>query len=242
MSPRPANPGAAPPRFTTLGELKKIKKLLAEQAAQAAQQEALRREQERQRQQQAIERNLFRHAVGRVRPLAEHGRADLRPEPPRPLPVQKELDDAAALQEALSDEVDITTLLETDEHLSFRRPGVGMDVTHKLRRGRWSIQAQVDLHGLRSDEARQTLADFIRQAHRAGLRCVRVVHGKGLGSPGKTPVLKAKVQRWLVQKNEVIAFVQAAPSHGGAGALVVLLQSQRPQTNAKHLPKPDASH
>ena len=79
------------------------------------------------------------------------------------------------------------------------------------------------MHGLRSDEARNALAQFIREAKSMGWRCVRVVHGKGLGSPGKEPVLKSNEQRWLVQKNEVLAFVQAKPSDGGAGALVVLL-------------------
>jgi DNA-nicking Smr family endonuclease len=137
------------------------------------------------------------------------------------------LDDAAALQEAISDEVDITTLLDTDDQLSYRRPGVGLDVTQKLRKGKWSIQKQIDLHGFRSDEAREVLGAFIREAHKHGLRCVRVVHGKGLGSPGKAPVLKDKVHRWLVQKSEVLAFVQAPPAQGGAGALVVLLQPQR---------------
>ena len=87
-----------------------------------------------------------------------------------------------------------------------------------------SIQRQLDLHGLRVDEAREALGQFIRHAHKTGLRCVRVVHGKGLGSPGKSPVLKSRVQRWLVQKNEVLAFVQARPMDGGAGALVVLLK------------------
>jgi DNA-nicking Smr family endonuclease len=82
----------------------------------------------------------------------------------------------------------------------------------------------VDLHGLRSEEARDTLAQFVRDAVRMGWRCVRIVHGKGLGSPGKQPVLKSKVQRWLVQKNEVQAFVQAPPVQGGAGALLVLLK------------------
>ena len=81
----------------------------------------------------------------------------------------------------------------------------------------------MDLHGLRREEARKALVDFIKVAARMGWRCVRVVHGKGLGSPGKTPVLKGKVQSWLVQKKEVLAFVQARPAHGGAGALVVLL-------------------
>jgi DNA-nicking Smr family endonuclease len=85
----------------------------------------------------------------------------------------------------------------------------------------------VDLHGLRSDEAREALTAFIRESHRQGIRCVRVVTGKGLGSPGKAPVLKDKVHRWLVQKAEVVAFVQAPPMQGGAGALVVLLQPVR---------------
>eukprot|EP01034_Spumella_vulgaris_P027702 gene27702-34465_t len=122
------------------------------------------------------------------------------------------------------DEFDASTLLDTDDALSFRRPGIGRDVTHKLRKGDWSIQREIDLHGLRSDEARLALAEFIRLAHRQGLRCLRVVHGKGLGSPGKTPVLKSKVHSWLVQKNQVMAFVQAKPAEGGAGALVVLLK------------------
>ena len=123
--------------------------------------------------------------------------------------MQQLRDDAAALKEAISDVVDINSMLETDDHLSFRRKGIGPDVTTKLRRGEWSLQRQIDLHGLRTDEAREALMQFIRQAHRQGIRCVRVVHGKGLGSPGKTPILKAKVHRWLVQKTEVLAFVQA---------------------------------
>jgi DNA-nicking Smr family endonuclease len=131
------------------------------------------------------------------------------------------------LRETLSDEMDVSTLLDTDEHLSFRRPGIGTDVTRKLRQGQWRIQRQLDLHGLRTDDAREALGQFIREAHKHGIRCVRVVHGKGLGSPGKTPVLKSRVHSWLVQKNEVLAFVQAKPSEGGAGALVVLLQSGR---------------
>lgn len=91
----------------------------------------------------------------------------------------------------MSDEFDVSTLLDTDDQLSFRRPGIGLDVTHKLRAGQWSIQRQLDLHGLRVDEAREALGQFIRLSHRTGIRCVRVVHGKGLGSPGKTPCSRA---------------------------------------------------
>ena len=100
---------------------------------------------------------------------------------------------------------------------------MGPDVTAKLRRGHWAVQAQIDLHGLRTDAAREALGQFLREATKAGLRCVRVVHGKGLGSPGKPPVLKAKVHGWLIQKKEVLAYVQARPLEGGAGALMVLL-------------------
>ena len=152
---------------------------------------------------------------------------DLKQLAPAAAVLQHELDAQAALAESLSDEMDITSLLDTDAQLSFRRPGVGVDVVQKLRQGKWSIQRQIDLHGQRSDEARETLSRFIRDAHKQGLRCVRVVHGKGLGSPGKAPVLKDKVHRWLVQKAEVVAFVQAQPAQGGAGALVVLLQPVR---------------
>jgi DNA-nicking Smr family endonuclease len=127
------------------------------------------------------------------------------------------------MREALSDEFDVESLLGTDEALSFCRPGMGPDVVRKLRRGDWRIQGQLDLHGLRREDAREALAQFIKEANSAGWRCVRVVHGKGLGSPGKAPVLKGRVQSWLIQKREVMAFVQARPAEGGAGALVVLL-------------------
>ena len=187
--------------------------------------EQARREREREAQRRAqAEQELFTRAVGKVQALDHAPRVTLKPTPAAPLAFQQQRDDEAVLKASLSDEFDISTLLDVDDQLSFRRTGIGTDVTRKLRRGDWSIQGQVDLHGLRSDEARDTLAQFVRDAVRMGWRCVRVVHGKGLGSPGKQPVLKSKVQRWLVQKNEVQAFVQAPPVQGGAGALVVLLR------------------
>jgi DNA-nicking Smr family endonuclease len=170
------------------------------------------------------ERNLFQRSAGQVQKLRAHGRVHHPPEPVAPIAAQRQLDDQRVLKEAISDQFDASTLLETDEALSFRRPGIGPDVARKLRRGHWSIQSEIDLHGLRTDDARETLAEFLREAVRHGQRCVRVVHGKGLGSPGKTPVLKGKVHGWLVQKNEVLAFVQARGDEGGAGAVVVLLK------------------
>ena len=208
-------------KIQTLSDLKLVKKEIdaqakAREALAAAQAAALKNTQ--------AEKELFATSVGRVKPLLASKKAQLVVDLPEPIPVQRQLDEQAVLREALSDEWDTSSLLDTDEALSFRRPGVGADVVRKLRRGEWSVQAQLDLHNQRTEEARQMLGQFIRESHKNGLRCVRVVHGKGLGSPGKVSVLKPKVQSWLIQKNQVIAFVQATPLQGGAGALVVLLQ------------------
>ncbi len=175
--------------------------------------------------------DLFVRAVGVVEPLPQKHMTRRNASPEQlalPEPRQRESDDAAVLREAISDEFDAATLLETDDSLSFKRPGIGQDVLKRLRRGEWAIQTQLDLHGLRREQAREALALFVRECHRKGLRCVRIVHGKGLGSPGKAPILKPKVHSWLVQKAQVLAFVQALPSQGGAGALVVLLAPRRP--------------
>lgn len=205
----------------SLQDLQELGRQLAERQKAAAAQQALRLEAERKR---SAEANLFQRAAGAVQPLREPPRARLAPQQPLPIPVQQQLDAQRVLQESISDEFDTGTLLDVDDALSFRRPGIGTDVTRRLRKGEWSIQREIDLHGLRRDEAREALSAFVREAHRQGLRCVRVVHGKGLGSPGKTPVLKGKVHSWLVQKAEVMAFVQARGDEGGAGALVVLLK------------------
>ena len=173
------------------------------------------------REQQA--RNVFAEAVGPVQSLRDNGRAEVPRLRPEPHPHQRERDEREAMREALSDEVDVESLLLTDDGLSFRRPGIAADVPVRLRRGQWALQAELDLHGLTREEARERLAAFLREAHRRGQRCVRVVHGKGNGSPGRQPVLKDKVQRWLAQRGEVIAFAQASGAQGGAGALLVLL-------------------
>ena len=208
-------------KLSALADLKQIRQAMAEQSEREALAQA---EQARKAARQQAEANLFINAAGAVKPLPGKPKALLKKKLPEAIPVQFLLDEQAALREAISDGFDASSLLETDEHLSFRRPGIGTDVTSKLRRGDWSIQRQIDLHGLRIDDARDALSRFIRESHRQGIRCVRVVHGKGLGSPGKTPVLKSRVHSWLVQKNAVLAFVQARPADGGAGALVVLLQ------------------
>lgn len=205
----------------SLADLKQVKKAIEAQAKREAERKA---EALKQARQATADKDLFQQAAGKVQPLQQAAKAQLQSARPQPELLQHQLDEQAALQESLSDEFDVSTLLEADEHMSYRRPGIGTDVTRKLRRGDWAIQRQLDLHGLRTEDAREALGQFIREAHQQGIRCLRVVHGKGLGSPGKTPVLKGRVQSWLAQKKEVLAFVQAKPAQGGAGAVVVLLQ------------------
>jgi DNA-nicking Smr family endonuclease len=168
-------------------------------------------------------RQQFALAVGAVKVLKPHGLALSAAPKPQPEPLQRDRDEREALKQAWSDEVDIDSLLLTDDGLSYRRDGVPPNALNRLRRGEWALQAELDLHGLRRDEAREALQGFLRQARVQGLRCVRVVHGKGHGSPGREPVLKVRVQRWLAQAQEVLAFAQASGPQGGAGALLVLL-------------------
>lgn len=192
------------------------------QRAQREAAERAARDRDRQRREQA-QHDLFARSVGPVHRLRDRGLAELDHPKPPPHPRQRELDEQAAVRESLSDEVNLESLLLTDDGLSFRRPGIGPEVTTKLRRGHWAIQGQMDLHGLNRDEARQALVEYLNECQRRGMRCVRVVHGKGHGSPNRQPVLKGKVQRWLAQSTDVIAFAQASGPQGGAGALIVLL-------------------
>jgi DNA-nicking Smr family endonuclease len=208
----------------SLADLKQVQRSLAERREREAADAAAQAEA---RQKRAAEQDLFARAIGATQPLRKSAAVPLGPEPPAPIPVQQQLDEQRVLRESLSDDFDVSTLLDADDAMSFRRPGIDTGVTRKLRAGEWSIQRQLDLHGMRSDEAREALGTFIRDAWKQGIRCVRVVHGKGLGSPGRQPVLKAKVQRWLIQMNATLAFVQAKPAEGGAGALLVLLAPMR---------------
>ena len=177
----------------SLQDLALIRKALADAAAERARRmlEAKRAAEREER-----ERRLFELTVGQVAPLRRDAVTPLARVPPAPLPRQRERDEAAVLREAISDEFDVESLLETDDALSYRRSGIGPEVAH-------------------------------------GLRCVRVIHGKGNGSPGREPVLKAKVKTWLVQKNEVLAFAQARAADGGHGALMVLLRPSGPGFDAR---------
>jgi DNA-nicking Smr family endonuclease len=219
-----ASGGAAAGRETLRGGLSALGAVrdgLREAALRQAEADARARvEQERLER----ERNVFRQAVGDTVPLGPTGRVHATPPPVPPVAAQFERDESRALAESISDEIDVERLLDTDGDLSYRRPEVGVDVIKRLRRGHWVLQGQLDLHGLRVDEAREALTTYLADCVRREIRCVRIVHGKGLGSVNKEPVLKGKVLRWLTQRTEVLAFCQAGPFDGGSGALVALLR------------------
>lgn len=206
----------------SFADLQQVGKQLKAQQEQREKVEAERLAREKQA---AIEANIFRSSIGEVQVLKQPEKFQAIPKKPLPLPFKHIEDEQKALQESLSDEFDAGTLLESDENLSYTRIGVGIDVAKRLRKGEWVIQAQLDLHGMRRDQARDNIGEFLRKCLRSGFRCVRIIHGKGLGSINKEPVLKNKVRNWLIQKDEVIAFSQATAADGGSGALIVLLRA-----------------
>jgi DNA-nicking Smr family endonuclease len=168
---------------------------------------------------------LFRAAVGDAVPLrAPTRRVDVKRSAP-PVPVQSLLDEHSALAESRSGPLDPEAALEAEADASFLREGVSRQVLRKLRRGHWTVQDELDLHGLTRAEALEALAGFLRESARRARRCVRIVHGKGLGSKNREPVLKGKVRVWLAQREEVLAFCQAPATQGGSGAVLVLLQA-----------------
>jgi DNA-nicking Smr family endonuclease len=166
---------------------------------------------------------LLRDALRDVAPLPDPGRASLRKPPPAPVPFQRLREDEQVLADSLSD-APLEVGLETGEELVFLRPGLPRQLLRKLKRGQWAVQDELDLHGMRSDTARTMLSGFLSEALRGGLRCVRLIHGKGTRSANGEPVLKRKVGNWLAQRDDVLAFVQARPEDGGGGAVVVLLK------------------
>lgn len=198
--------------------------LRAQAETRAAAESAQQRVREERAKQEAEAAPLLAAAMRDVIPLKASNRALASRPKAQPVPRHSRMDDAAVLVESLSDEFEPDTLLDIDDTLSWRRNDVAEDSLRALRRGRWVIEAELDLHGARRDEARAQLVTFLRECVQRQLRCVRIIHGKGYGSAGKLPVLKGKVRLWLMQKEEVLAFVQARPHDGGGGALLVLLK------------------
>ncbi len=169
------------------------------------------------------EHALFHEAVKDARPIKTE-RIHHAPPPPKPVPKQFIRDEQQALVDSLSDDYIPSHELESGEELLYLRDGQSPIILSKLRKGHWVVQASIDLHGLVSEEARLYVSDFISACKKRGFRCVRIVHGKGLGSKNREPVLKNKLRNWLIQKDEVIAYAQARQQDGGSGAVLVLLK------------------
>jgi DNA-nicking Smr family endonuclease len=169
---------------------------------------------------------LFRDAVRDATPLEPPARLWPKGKSVPPVPVQSLLDGHDALAESIDGPLSWDQSIETGEELYYLRDGLSRDVLLRLRRGHWVVQDIVDLHGLNREGARLLLAEFLGGCLRRGLRCVRVVHGKGLRSPKREPVLKGKVRQWLARRDDVLAFCQAPRNEGGSGALLVLLKAR----------------
>jgi DNA-nicking Smr family endonuclease len=168
----------------------------------------------------------FQAAVDGAIPLRKaDDRISFDPPKPSTRPRQRELDEAAAIVESLHGSFEIDDLLAITD--SYLRPGLPRSVLRDLRRGRWTIQNHTDLHGHNRHEAHEEVSRFLAESQSAGKRCIRIVHGRGHGSPGREGILRQLVKSWLVRRSDVLAFCHAPPNDGGEGALWVLLKSEK---------------
>jgi DNA-nicking Smr family endonuclease len=167
------------------------------------------------------DKQAFREAMSDVRPLRPR---ELSPPAPKPTAEARfsRLEREEILRDSLADGIDPAEL-ETGEEMVFRRPGIPEDIMRKLRRGQFAVESEIDLHGLGRHAAHDALRDFIGECVTRRMRCVRVIHGKGLRSGPRGPVIKHVVNRWLRRMDDVTAFATARPVDGGTGAVYVLL-------------------
>ena len=169
----------------------------------------------------------FRKAVAGVKPLRHARRAELKRPSPAPEPRQRRLDDLAVLAESLSGPLEPEDAIDSGEELSYLREGMSRQELRRLRSGHWVVQDSLDLHGQTRFQAAESVAAFVRSCAARGLRCVRIIHGKGRGSRNREPVLKNRLRKWLPPREEVLAYCQAPDNDGGSGALLVLLREKR---------------
>ncbi len=178
-----------------------------------------------------IDITLFREAVKDAAPIEKSARADTSRPKPKPHAKHHAADELAALKASqlamYPSPMSWDIGADIEDEQSFLRGAVSPDLLRKLRRGQWTIDAEIDLHGHSQDEAHEALMEFMRNARVKGWRCVRIVHGKGLSSHQKIPILRNKVRRWLQQKDEVLAYCEPRPNGGGSGAVLVLLRGAR---------------
>ncbi len=165
---------------------------------------------------------LFRDSVKGVTPLRQERKPPHRARV-RPIPRMSRADDARVRKDMMSLDYDDSEV-ETGEELLFARPGLQHGLMRKLRRGQYVIRAELDLHGMTAAEARVAFGAFVARCQARDLRCVRIIHGKGLSTPGRKPVLKSRLNGWLQRSDAVLAFCSARPQDGGTGAVYVLLK------------------
>ena len=166
---------------------------------------------------------LFRKSVGAVNRLRDDRVRAARARP-RAIPQNTLRDEQSIIKDMLSDDP-FDREVETGEELIFSRPGTSSRLLKKLRRGEFSVGAEFDLHGKTVAESQQALSHFLEECRTFNIRCVRIIHGKGLGSPDGRPVIKSKLDRWLRLRDDVVAFSSARPIDGGTGAVYVLLKT-----------------
>ena len=155
----------------------------------------------------------FRKALRGVKALREHRRAELRRAQP-------------TSDSRQSEAVSLDEVVDSDEELAFIRNGYSRDILRKLRRGYWVVEDHLDLHGMNRLEAVSQTERFLKKCVKLKLRCVRIVHGRGLGSYNREPVLKAMLRKWLPLREEILAFSQAPAAQGGSRAVLLLLRSR----------------
>ena len=179
------------------------------------------------------EEDLFLRAMSGVQPLENAGRIVAQPPPPpakKPAAPQTDEDDAATqLMDLVNGKVEFS-LDFTEEYIRAQVKGLDSKIVARLRAGRYSPEAHLDLHGMNSEQAYGALLGFVREHYLLGRRCLLLIPGRGKNSADGYGVLREKAQRWLTRdpfKRVVLAFCTALPKHGGAGALYVLLRRQR---------------
>lgn len=213
------------PVINNFADLKQVSKALKEEAKAREEAEKKRRAEEARRHAEA---NQFAAAMAEfgVRKMSQKKLADTKAPKPRPVALNLGTGEDKEPESQMSDLLDASVFLETEDGRMMHRKGVSPDIPRKLYRGEWPVEAAIDLHGMRVDEAREAVARFILENHMSGRRCLRIVHGVGYGSKGQG-VLRDMVRRWLKQRPEVMAFVQCPPNDGDEGAVRVLVTQQK---------------
>lgn len=170
--------------------------------------------------------DLFKKEIGEVNPIKRKDTVDTYSQRQKPKPVAKKFleDEKKVLADSISDNFESIDYFLARDELFYIKKNHSPDIVKKLRNGSWVVEDSIDLHGLTSDEAKVALVDFISSCKLRSIRCIRIIHGKGYNSKNKEPVLKNKVKKWLIQKQEVVCFVQAPNHDGGGGALITLLE------------------